>query len=193
MIVLVDPYTSESEIPQEVLSVVSPPQRESMRGQEGGGAKHLDRWDVQTHTYKSEVAAKIGFLGSLFSGTDKQVSAGVIHEAKRYRLEKTPTNREIEVGVAVRLSVATSKLDTKLELSIPNLAAQAQLNMSDARIGISVVGYYGPIGDLLPAPQDLNVENFSLFITAARAIQARVFGPEGIDYFAPAALAYEQP
>lgn len=151
----------------------------------------LDRWDVQTHKYQREIAAKVGFLTGLFSGSGKRVAAGVVHEAKRYRRDKTGESRSVEIGVSVRLSVATTALNAKFELSIPNLAAQAQLGMSDARIGIAVVGYFGPIGDLLPAPEDLNVENFSKFTQAAQEIQARVFGPAGVNYLSPTLLSFE--
>lgn len=151
----------------------------------------LDRWDVQTHKYGKKTAGKLGFLSNLFSGSGKKVTAGVVHEAKRYRTEKVGDSKTIEIGVSVRLSVATSSLNVKFELSIPNLAAQAQLGMSDAKIGISVVGYFGPIGDLLPAPEDLDVNNFSKFTAAAQEIQKRVFGPDGAQYFSPTLLSFE--
>jgi hypothetical protein len=64
--------------------------------------------------------------------------------------------------------------------------------MSEARIGISVVGFFGPVGDLLPAPEDLNVENFSIFTNAAKLIQKRVFGPDGVNFMAPTLLSFEE-
>lgn len=152
----------------------------------------LDRWDVKTHTYKDEVAGKVGFLAGLFLGTAESVAAGVVHEAKRYRLETTSKGRVVEIGISVRLSVATTTFNAKFDLSIPNLAAQAQLGMSEARIGISVVGFSGPVGDLLPAPQDLNVENFSVFTNAAKLIQKRIFGPDGVEFLVPTLLSFEE-
>jgi hypothetical protein len=158
---------------------------------EAPAAPPLDRWDVKTHIYKQEMAGKVGFLAGLFSGSAKNVTAGVLHEAKRYRVEKTDTGRNVEYGVSVRLTVATTDFDAEFDLSIPNLAAQAQLGKTEAKIGISVVGFYGPIGDILPAPEDLNVENFSVFTNAAKEIQRRIFGPDGVNYLSPTLLSFD--
>ena len=162
--ILVDPYSTE--IPADVLPValgkaVALSAAEEVVLIPPSAMPILDRWDVKTHKYRQEIAGKIGFLTGLFSGSGKKVSAGVIHEAKRYCVQQTAEGRKFEVGVSVRLSVATTSVDVNFELSIPNLAASAQLGQSDARIGISVVGFVGPVGDLLPAPEDLNVENFA--------------------------------
>lgn len=201
MQVLVDPYSLEASKEVMLLNATLPnaPKTENneqgleaIKSEEslGSGAMLLDRWDVKTHKYKNQVEGKINILSSLFSGATKSVVAGIVHEVKRYRLDELETGQKYEVGVAIRLLVATTQFSTDFELSIPNLAAQAQLGMSEARIGISVVGFHGAIGDLLPAPEDLNVENFSTFTNAAREIQARVFGPEGVDFITPTILSY---
>jgi len=184
------PYTTETPVVKDWLA--RSPEVHRALDRPGRPDPILDRWDVQTHKYQREIAMKVGFLTGLFSGSGKRVAAGVVHEAKRYRREKTTASRYVEIGVSVRLSVATTALNAEFELSIPNLAAQAQLGMSDARIGIAVVGYFGPIGDLLPAPEDLNVENFSKFTQAAKEIQARVFGPDGINYLSPTLLSFDE-
>jgi hypothetical protein len=201
----IDPYSTE--IPKDVMtfstkslavrSITEMPSSKSLKSLVQAtspivASPVLDRWDVQTHKYEKEIAVKIGFLAGLFSGSGSKVSAGVVHEAKRYRIEKSENGRTVEIGVSVRLSVATTAVKGSFELSIPNLAAQAQLGMLQARIGISVVGFVGPVGDLLPAPEDLKVENFSAFTNAAKAIQSRVFGPEGINFLAPTVLSYQE-
>lgn len=203
MLILVDSYSPElldEEIPEDVgqiapefaaLATAEEVSREAPTG-DVSIPLVLDRWDVKTHTYKDKVAGKVGFLAGLFSGASERVAAGVVHEAKRYRLEKTRKGRVVEIGVSVRLSVATTAFNANFDLSIPNLAAQAQLGMSEARIGISVVGFFGPVGDLLPAPEDLNVENFSIFTNAAKLIQKRVFGPDGVNFMAPTLLSFEE-
>ena len=152
----------------------------------------LNRWDIKTHTYRIEAEGSVGFLTGLFSGTNKTVSAGVVHETKRYQMRRTATKRLVEFGASVRLLVATTDSDSELELTIPNLAARAQLGMSEARIAVSVVGYSGALGELLPSPENLNVENLSVFMQAAKAIQARVFGPSGAVHLAPTVLSYHE-
>ena len=113
------------------------------RAQVGG----LDRWSVQAHVYSSEIAARLSILAGLFGGSGKIAKAGATHEAKRYRVQSTETGRDVQVGVAVRLAVATTEWEVDAELSVPNIAAAAQLNakVGDAKIGIDVVGYSGPL------------------------------------------------
>jgi hypothetical protein len=51
--------------------------------------------------------------------------------------------------------VATTSWDLDADISIPNIAAAAQLKMKagDARIGIEIAGYSGALGDLLPGAE----------------------------------------
>jgi hypothetical protein len=153
----------------------------------------LDRWAVEAHVYKTEVSANIGILAGLFKGSGKHVSAGAMNEAKRYRLGKTEENRPVEIGVAVRLVAATTEWDASFDLSVPNIAAVAQLKLShgDARVGIDVVGYSGPLGTLLPAPKNLDVSTLADYLAAFTAIQAQVFGEAGLVFLAPTVLAYD--
>ena len=204
MQILIDSYTpeiSDNVIPEDVeefkiLSLYPPPGKKAEEPPTSESSRQpildLDRWEVNTNNYQQEAAGKIGFLTGLVAGSGKRVAAGVIHETKWYHLQKTSENRDIEIGVSVRLSVATTALNTEFELSIPSFAAQAQLGMSDARIGISVVGFVGAVGDLLPAPEDLNVANFSIFTNAAKEIQQRVFGPDGLAFIRPTILSFEE-
>lgn len=152
----------------------------------------LERWLVQAHTYSEEQAAKVGILGRLFSGDATRVRGGVIHDAKRFSIVDTENLRKVEVGVAVRLSVATSKVNAKVELTLPNLAAEAQLKNIDTRVGITVVGYKGPLGGLLPAPGKLDVETCAEYMEAFRKIQAVIFGEEGWRFVVPTTLSYDE-
>jgi hypothetical protein len=153
----------------------------------------LDRWSVQAHVYSSEIAAKLSILAGLFGGSGKRAKAGATHEAKRYCVQLTETGREVQVGVAVRLAVATTEWEVDAELSVPNIAAAAQLNakVGDAKIGIDVVGYSGPLGEMLPAPRQLDVTTLADYLAAFTAIQHRVFGREGLAFLTPTALSYE--
>ena len=155
----------------------------------------LDRWSVQAHVYSSEVAAKLSILAGLFGGTGKRAKAGATHEAKRYRVEVTDAGREVQVGVAVRLAVATTEWEVDAELSVPNIAAAAQLNakVGDAKIGIDVIGYSGPLGKALPAPRQLDVTTLATYLSAFTAIQHQVFGRDGMAFLTPTALSYEDP
>ncbi|MEM9292258.1 MAG: hypothetical protein AAGD01_11305 [Acidobacteriota bacterium] len=151
----------------------------------------LEHWSLQAHAYRSEQAGNIGILGRLFSGSAQQVSGGVIHEAKRFSILETEKKRRVEFGVAVRLAVASKSVSAETQLTLPNLAAEAQLNSSETRVGITVVGYAGPLGNLLPAPSNLDVETYVSYIGAFQNIQALIFGTDGWAQASPTLLSFE--
>lgn len=154
----------------------------------------LDHWTIQAHVYTKEIAARFGLLIGLFGATGKTASAGAMNEAKRFRLAKTEAGTEVEVGVAVRLHVATTNWEVEADISIPNIAAAAQLKLTtgDARIGIEVTGYSGPLGDLLPAPRQLDVTSLADYLVAFAKIQAAVFGDTGLPFLTPTVLSVDR-
>lgn len=147
---------------------------------------------IEAHSYNEEQSAKVGILGRLFSGDVSRVKGGVVHDAKRFSIGQTEEGRWVEVGVAVRLSVATSDLKSELQLTLPNLAAEAHLNNVDMRIGITVTGYAGPLGHLLPAPAKLDVDSYVAYIDAFRRLQALVLGQDGWRHVHPTVLSYDR-
>lgn len=150
---------------------------------------NLNRWEIQVHKYENKTEAKAGFLG--FGGVEaKLLEAGLVHESKRFIVKKTKQGRLVEFGVAVRLWVAVSTFDFKVDLTIPNLAASTQITKNNARIGLSVVGFRGALGELLPSPESLSVENFSTYTQAFHSIQTQVFGPDGEQKLSPVLLGY---
>lgn len=151
----------------------------------------LDSWLVEAQAFSSEEAANVSVLGGLFSGRAERVEGGLIHEARRFVRIELDGEAPLEVGVAVRLSAATLKTKGGLELTLPNLAARAQLSMGESRVGISVVGFNGPLGSLLPAPKQLDVEAFGAYVEAFDRIQAFVFSTDGLEFIHPTVLSYE--
>ncbi|MEM9359963.1 MAG: hypothetical protein AAGB04_27575 [Pseudomonadota bacterium] len=151
-------------------------------------SSRLNMWDTETHFYENNAEADVGFLAGLFKGTGETVEKGVIQESKHYRIEQKDGAPTVEIGVAVRLSVASSKVSGSFALSVPNLTAAAQLGAAHTRVGIYVIGYGGPLGDIVPAPADLKVENFANFVQAFDLIQKRVFGDGGERYYNPELL-----
>jgi len=150
----------------------------------------LDRWDIQCHQYETSAQVSASILAKIISANANMSSFGVVQEAKCYRVDKTKEGSEIEFGTAVRLSVALSTKKFDASLTIPNIAATAQLSDARARVSLSVVGYTGHLGQLLPAPDDLNVENLPIYLQAFKSIQAEVFGEKGKEYISPTILGY---
>lgn len=151
----------------------------------------LERWSVEAHAYSKEVVAKVGLLGGLFGGDVTRLAAGAIHVAKRYTVLEDSTGSTFESGVAVRLFAATTDWKVNAQLTIPNLAANAQLNSGDTRVAIDVLGYSGPLGELLPAPDKLDVLTLSIYLTAFHGIQAAVFSDAGLPFLKPVRLNLE--
>ncbi len=154
-------------------------------------AKPLENWIVEAQIYKDAAAANVGFFASLFSMSADTVSAGVIHDAMRFTFERNEHNRKLKVGVSVKLVVATEATNIDFDISLPNLAADAQLNGSNSRIGIYVNGYAGPLADLLPAPSKLDVETAMEYMESFRDIQRRVFSADMHHFIVPVTLAYD--
>ncbi|EBA09657.1 hypothetical protein [Sagittula stellata] len=155
-------------------------------------AEILDRWDVQAHQYTTEAEVEASILARLLTSKGSLSRYGLVQEAKRFCIQKTGTGRQVEYGTAVRLSVAVLSADFDLAVTLPNIAAKAQISNLQARISISVDGFVGPLGLMLPAPDNLDVENLGIYTAAFKAIQGHVFGPEGERHIAPTLLGYQE-
>ncbi|WP_172328341.1 hypothetical protein [Mangrovicoccus sp. HB161399] len=151
----------------------------------------LDRWDVRTHQYTAKMSARMSLLSGLFSGGGSDATVGVVQEAKRFVICEMPDRRPVEVGVAVRLMAAARTSEADIKLTLADIAANAQLGRFDARITISVSGFAGPLGALLPAPRELDVRSLSVYTDAFRDIQAHVFSAESQPFLAPVLLGFD--
>ncbi len=152
----------------------------------------LNRWDIQAHQYQSKAELSGSFLSNLFTAKGNAAEYGLVQEAKRYAIRKTKEGHRAEFGVAVRLWIVSYKVHGEMALTIPNFAASAQLDNTEARIGLAVTGYNGALGELMPAPESLDVENFTTYTTAFTKIQALVFGKAGESNLAPTWLGYRK-
>lgn len=152
----------------------------------------LEHWDVQAHQYRTEVGGSVNLLARLFSSKGRVILQGVVQEAKRFRVVESEEGHDVEIGCAVRLSVATNSQEFSAKLTVPNLAASAQLDVgkSDVRIALSVSGFCGPLGTLIPSPAQLSVENFAEYTQAFANIQKHVFGEQALHYLRPTYLGH---
>lgn len=150
-------------------------------------AQVLDQHFVSTVAYTRDSAGKASFFASLFRAEAKNKQVGVIQEAKSFTVVRVG-DQDVEMGVAVRLRVEASSFASDVQVSIPNIAAEAQLNLSRAEMEISVRGYSAPLGDLLPVPTAVDVTSYAAYLDAFSAIQARIFSSEGQAHFFPVAL-----
>ncbi|MGH1412058.1 MAG: hypothetical protein ACRBB0_01100 [Pelagimonas sp.] len=169
-------------------------------GAEGGAAaeqhpadpKTLNRHLINCTAYTRDVEGKVNFFSSLFKAEAKGKQVGVVQEAKAFFV-KRENGVDIEWGVAVRLQVDASEFSAETHVSIPNIAAEAQLGMSQAQMEISVRGFSGFLGDLLPAPDTVNLTSYAAYMEAFQKIQKHVFSEDNADYLMPVVLGKHQP
>ena len=166
MFIAVDAMSTD--LPDDVRALsaepVVPPRDTIDRGETHGGVQAeavqppsvngatLDRWDVQSHQYTSKAQVETSILARLISGEAQVSHYGIVQEAKLFCIRTTKSDRRVEYGTAVRLSVAVLSTEFKASLTLPNIAATAQLSGLNARIALSVDGYVGPLANSCPRP-----------------------------------------
>lgn len=154
----------------------------------------LNRHMVQTSAYVREAEGRLKWLQSLFSSKAGFEQLGVIQETKSFVVMPTAdANSQIEWGVSIRLEVEATKFASEMQISVANIAAQAQVGSSQAQMKMSVRGYAGSLGDHLPAPKSLDFASYSEYLEKFSDIQKLVFGDAGKTLHAPVALGIFEP
>ena len=153
-----------------------------------GSALKLDRHTTSSRCYYWDGKARSGLFSRLLNADVKGKRVGVFQEAKSFTVLLDSTGHEYEVGVSVRLEVNADKFELGAQVSIPNIAAEAQLGTSRAEMEISVLGYFGPLGDYLPAPKAVDVTSYAEYLESFRKIQELVFSDKGLEFHHPIPL-----
>ncbi len=155
--------------------------------------KALNRHLISCTAFTRDVKGNVSFFSSLFKAEAEGKQVGVVQEAKVFFVKTDDNGVAVEHGVAVRLQVDASEFSAEANVSIPNIAAEAQLGMSDAQMEISVRGFSGFLGDLLPAPDTVNLTSYAAYMEAFQKIQEHVFSEENAEYLVPVVLGKHQP
>src|SRR5690606_32447370 len=101
----------------------------------------------------------IPVVGSVSGGINRRV---VVLERVAFKEIARPSAVH-HWGYAIRLAVTVSKIDARLKLALPVLAASAQLGQIEASWILQVRGLSGPQIDKVDIPMsELNVETFVL-------------------------------
>jgi hypothetical protein len=86
--------------------------------------------------------------------------------------------KEAQFGYAIRLCVTVNNWQSTIKVSLPFLAASAQLGTIEAQWTLDVRGLVGPLLTQLPPPTDLNVETFVLAKQSMEKIASAINSPE---------------
>ncbi|WP_171177759.1 hypothetical protein [Ruegeria sp. HKCCD8929] len=147
----------------------------------------LDQHFVTSVAYTREASGKMSWFAGLLKGDAEGKSVGVVQEAKMYTVREIEGQR-VEIGVAVQLKIEATTFKSSVQVTVPNIAAEAQLGLSRAQMEISVRGYCGMLGEMLPAPSGVNLASYAHYIEAFAKLQKLVFGPSGQAHFSPVVL-----
>jgi len=127
----------------------------------------------------------IPVVGSAGGSTSRRV---VVLERTAFKSITGASGAEYQFGYAIRLCVTVDKWDVNAKLTLPFLAASAQIGQVQASWTMQVLGLAGPaIDGALAPPTELNVETFVIAKQSLTALIAAVNDPT--TRFAAARLA----
>lgn len=152
-----------------------------------GNPVELNKFQLRTHVFRKLADAELSFFGRIFGGSIKGASVGIIQEAKVF-CDVKYKGLNVEYGVSVRVNVAASEIQADMDLNFPNLAAAAQLGATEARMEMSVWGFSGPLGEVLPAPTELDLMSYVAYVDAFAKTQQLVLGERGLPFRSPVFL-----
>lgn len=141
----------------------------------------LGALDIEAKVYDKRAQTALQRIAGIVGLSVNVSRVGIVQSAMRYAVVTDPAHPhrpEQKWGVAARLVVAATEIKFKGDVTIPVVAASAELGLANAQIGIHVRGYTGDLADLMPAPSSLDVETYAEYIAAFKKIQAKVFGDE---------------
>jgi hypothetical protein len=129
------------------------------------GVDDLGAWRWQQTEMSSNLAVKLGFaVGSVSASTQSRTLIAEFSRSATVEVE----GAHAQYGVAARLVVGVTSFEAKGALTIPVLAAEAQLGRSQASVNLTVTGYVGDgLAELLPTDiLTLNVDTYSSLTTS---------------------------
>ena len=108
-------------------------------------------------TVTAAVSLNIPVVGSVSGGASRRV---VVLERRSYRKQPAADGTEY-LGYTIRLAVTVNRIGTETKLTLPFLAASAEVGQIEGRWAVQVVGLLGPkIDQALIPPAELSVEQY---------------------------------
>ena len=131
--------------------------------------------NLQQESYQLEAsfAAKLGFPVATMSTDDKLKV--MLYGLTRYR-DVVHEKHTYRYGVAIRvlLEIYDDQLDA--DLTLPVVAAKAQLGVVSASAQLLLYGYTGDLSETLPNWQSFDVKSYADYLKSVSALQVKVFG-----------------
>lgn len=153
-------------------------------------ATELDELDKRR--FESDASFAGSLSQGLFSGSGGGRRLVVVEDFYRGKYCTAPSGERLLYGAAVRLRVGISEIKAEMKLTLPFIAASAEVGSARAFYHLSVRGYTGPdIADLIPEPGDFNVETYVGLMDKITKIQKLL--TSDIANIKPVRLAVELP
>lgn len=132
----------------------------------------LTTWQIIDDQLSVDAAAEAGFgVVSLEGSTQGRVIVRDVSMSTR----RTIDGRECDVGCGLRLVVKVTAAELKGDLTLPVVAAKAQLSLLSASAEMSVKGLADPGAfDKLPSFAQLDVDGFSKYTESADIIRKHI-------------------
>lgn len=138
--------------------------------QDGSSLANLQQ---ESYQLDASLAAALGFPVATMS-TDDKLNV-MLYGLTRYRdvVHKRHTYR---YGVAIRVLLEIYDDQVGGDLTLPVIAAKAQLGVVSASAQLLLYGYTGDLSDTLPNWQSFDVNSYADYLKSVSALQGRVFG-----------------
>lgn len=136
------------------------------------GRDELDTWEIADDQLSYSAALKMNL--PVFTVDSSFQSRVLVRDVRRY------ARREVdgvvgEYGVAVRLVITVFALELEGALTVPVVAAQAELNLVSAHAKMTVLGFRdSKVGELLPSFEKLDIEGLQKYTQAADKIRSYI-------------------
>ena len=131
--------------------------------------------NLQQESYQLEAsfAAKLGFPVATMSTDDKLKV--MLYGLTRYR-DVVHQKHTYRYGVAIRVLLEIYNDEVDGDLTLPAVAAKAQLGVVSASAQLLLYGYTGDLSDTLPNWQSFDVNSYADYLKSVSALQVKVFG-----------------
>lgn len=146
----------------------------------------------ESRVYDLSVSAAANADLPVFSTSGGMSRRVIVLERVKFLNRKRPDGSEAQFGYAIRLLLTVSKLDGKMSLKLPILAASAQLNQIEAKWQLQVHGLTSEaISKAILPPKDLDVETFVYAKESIENVMNAVYAAD--TKFTPVLIALRPP
>lgn len=138
----------------------------------------LDTWVWQQYLLTWSLASKLGFAVGGVEG-DFQSRVLVAEWSRSKTVQGSHNSTGVRFGVAARLVVHVRSIGAEANLSLPFVAAEAQMNRAEAQANMTIEGYVGSkAGDLFPSFSNFDVESYVKLMDAMTSAKGVIGGDE---------------